>query len=170
MDMGYDYSNDVCSKQLCIFNYLLYNVHKIDFEGRFLYKIRHAGPVCASPKPRGARATQKIVDDSDYKRICLCSLLCSWNSSIISDSIHLISPSQQDLSSFLDESSLLCLIFFSSSKHTFRHQNQSSDVVTNSFCLVSCQISFQLHFTLLTQRVAQNPSDYWAETQPEQVF
>ena len=37
----------------------------------------------ASPKPRGARATQKIVDDSDYKRICLCSLLCSWNSSII---------------------------------------------------------------------------------------
>ena len=63
---------------------------------------------------RGARATQKIVDDSDYKRICLCSLLCSWNSSIISDSIHLISPSQQDLSSsFLDESSLLCLIFSS---------------------------------------------------------
>lgn len=114
-----------------------------------------AQPEPASPKPRGAHATQKIVDDSDYKRICLCSLLCSWNSSIISDSIHLISPSLAlaRLSSFLDESSLLCLIlffFFSSSKHTFRHQNQSSDVVTNSFCLVSCQISFQLHFTLST--------------------
>ena len=50
-----------------------------------------AQPEPASPKPRGARATQKIVDDSDYKRICLCSSLCSWNSSIISDSIHLIS-------------------------------------------------------------------------------
>jgi hypothetical protein len=43
--MGYDDSNNVCSKNLGIFNYLLYNVHKIDFEGRFLYKIRHAGPV-----------------------------------------------------------------------------------------------------------------------------
>jgi hypothetical protein len=37
------------SKILGIFNYLLYTVHKIDVEGRFLYKIRHAGPVCAAP-------------------------------------------------------------------------------------------------------------------------
>ena len=36
MDMGYDDSNNVISKNLGI----------IDFEGRFLYKIRHAGPVC----------------------------------------------------------------------------------------------------------------------------
>ena len=45
--MGYDDSNNVfSSKNLGIFNYLLETVHKIDFEGRFLYKIRHAGPVC----------------------------------------------------------------------------------------------------------------------------
>ena len=34
-----------------------------------------------------------VVDDSDYKRICLSLLHALWNSSIISDSIHLISPS-----------------------------------------------------------------------------
>ena len=43
MDMGYDDSNNVFSKNLGILNYSLY---KIDFEGRFLYKIRHTGPVC----------------------------------------------------------------------------------------------------------------------------
>jgi hypothetical protein len=48
MDMGCDDSNNVFSKNLGIFHYLLYTVHKIDFEGRFLYKIRHAGPVCAA--------------------------------------------------------------------------------------------------------------------------
>ena len=46
MDMGYDDSNNVFSKNLGIFNYLLYTVHPIDSEGRFLYKIRQAGPVC----------------------------------------------------------------------------------------------------------------------------
>ena len=34
------------SRHLVIFNYLLYTVHKIDFEGRFLDKIHKAGPVC----------------------------------------------------------------------------------------------------------------------------
>ena len=47
MDMGYDDSNYFFSKNLVVFNYLLDTVHKIDFEGRFLYKIFHAGPVCA---------------------------------------------------------------------------------------------------------------------------
>ena len=47
MDMGYDDSNNVCSKNLGIFNYLLYNMHKIDFEGRFLYKIRHVAQCAA---------------------------------------------------------------------------------------------------------------------------
>ena len=47
MDMGYDDSNNVFSKNLGIFNYFLYTLQKIEFEGRFLYKIPHAGPVCA---------------------------------------------------------------------------------------------------------------------------
>ena len=46
---------------------------------------------------------------------------------LFSDSIHLISPSQQALSSFLDESSLLCLIFFS----FFLLQSILSDIKTN---------------------------------------
>ena len=48
MDMGYDDSNNDFSKNLGIFNYFLYTVQKIEFEGRFLYKITHAGPVCGS--------------------------------------------------------------------------------------------------------------------------
>ena len=52
--MCYDDSINTFSKNLGIWvfltTYLLYILHKIDFEGRFLYKIRHAGPVC------GARA------------------------------------------------------------------------------------------------------------------
>ena len=43
MDMGYDDSINGFSKNLGILNHLLY---KIDFKGRFLYKIRHTGPVC----------------------------------------------------------------------------------------------------------------------------
>ena len=39
MDMGYDDSNNVFSKNLGIFNYFLYTLQKIEFEGRFLYKI-----------------------------------------------------------------------------------------------------------------------------------
>ena len=50
MDMGYDDSNYFFSKNLVVFNYLLDTVHKIDFEGRFLYKIHHAGPVWAQPQ------------------------------------------------------------------------------------------------------------------------
>ena len=38
-----------------------------------------------------AGSAKEIVDDSDYKRICLSLLHALWNSSIISDSIHLIS-------------------------------------------------------------------------------
>ena len=59
MDMGYDDSNNVCIQRfrnLGIFKYLLYTVHKIDFEGRFLYKIRHAGPVCAAAAVTARRA------------------------------------------------------------------------------------------------------------------
>ena len=59
MDMGYDDSNNVCYQRfrnLGIFKYLLYTVHKIDFEGRFLYKIRHAGPVCAAAAVTARRA------------------------------------------------------------------------------------------------------------------
>ena len=51
MDMGYDDSNNVCYQRfrnLGIFKYLLYTVHKIDFEGRFLDKIHKAGPVWAA--------------------------------------------------------------------------------------------------------------------------
>ena len=49
--MGYDDSNNVFMKNLGIFNYILYTVHKIDFEGRYLYKIRHAGPLCGTLLP-----------------------------------------------------------------------------------------------------------------------
>ena len=58
MDMGYDDSNNVFSKNSGIFRYFwLYTVHctvhKIDFEGRFLYKIRQAGPVCGGYRAVG---------------------------------------------------------------------------------------------------------------------
>ena len=55
MDMGYDDSNNVFSKNLGI----------IDFEGRFLYKIRHAGPVC------GAQGHQALYD---FHKCCLNSM------------------------------------------------------------------------------------------------
>ena len=63
MDMGYDDSNNVCYQRfrnLGIFKYLLYTVHKIDFEGRFLYKIRHAGPVCAAQTSKRTRSTSDV--------------------------------------------------------------------------------------------------------------
>ena len=58
MDMGYDDSNNIFSKNLGILAFL--TIHKIDFEGRFLYKIRHAGPVCGGAAPYSlARANER---------------------------------------------------------------------------------------------------------------
>ena len=78
MDMGYDDSNNVFSKNLGIFNYFLYTVQKIEFEGRFLYKIPHAGPVCA-----GAWCAQllffpsrKVKNTSIFYFHCFCVHYC----------------------------------------------------------------------------------------------
>ena len=68
MDTGYDDSNNVFSKNLGIFNYLLYNVHKINSGGKFLYKIRHAGPVCGGGT--GLNAQCSIGPHSRESRKC----------------------------------------------------------------------------------------------------
>jgi hypothetical protein len=52
MGMGYDDSNNVFSKMLGIWVFLTIYctlcTKLIFWGGRFLYKIRHAGPVCAA--------------------------------------------------------------------------------------------------------------------------
>ena len=54
--------SNVFSKNLGTFNYLMYTVHKIYFEGRLLYKIRRAGPLCgaATRQQRGGMAIGEL--------------------------------------------------------------------------------------------------------------
>ena len=53
---------NVFSKNLGIFNYLLYAEHKMYLRGVFFYKIRHAGPVCVPLKPANGPAPLQTLD------------------------------------------------------------------------------------------------------------